>query len=540
MKLKFTLLAACCMLAAITSVGQKKVYFPLSPKPWLLRGNSGTHPSINFIGTRDAQPLVFKVNNQKAGYLDYDPLGTKNTTFGYEGLLSNIASDTTGAGISAFGYRALYSNTTGSGNTAHGSGALYFNTTGGINTAVGMEALFSNTEGGFNTATGAFSLYANTIGEFNTSNGDYSLTANTTGSFNTAAGTPFTLSANTEGSNNTANGSLAMFSNTTGNANTALGFQALSVNATGNNNTAIGFGADVTGPDFSNATAIGYGALADASDKVRIGNTDVNSIGGQVGWTSFSDERIKKDIKENVPGLEFIKGLKPVTYHFSVAKENELLGVQAISEKYIGSLRSNPAKASNKGFRVPDIEKNMFREKGIVSKANKDLEKIQFTGFLAQDVEKAAKNIGYDFSGIDKSGKIMGLRYSEFVVPLVKAVQELASQNEDLQKQIMVLKELLSTSSKSAVTLSEAAIRQNVPNPFNGKTVIDYTLPQKYTKAQILVTDKAGKMLKEVTISGNGNGTVSIDAAALQAGAYNYSLIVDGHLIETKNMMLAK
>ena len=48
------------------------------------------------------------------------------------------------------------------------------------------------------------------------------------------------------------------------------------------------------------------------------------------------------------------------------------------------------------------------------------------TGFIAQEVEQAAKKIGYDFSGVDapKNEKDMyGLRYDEFVVPLVKAVQ---------------------------------------------------------------------------------------------------------------------
>lgn len=39
--------------------------------PWFTKGNLGTNPSKNFIGTLDAQPLVFRVNNQKAGYLDY-------------------------------------------------------------------------------------------------------------------------------------------------------------------------------------------------------------------------------------------------------------------------------------------------------------------------------------------------------------------------------------------------------------------------------------------------------------------------------------
>jgi len=56
-----------------------------------------------------------------------------------------------------------------------------------------------------------------------------------------------------------------------------------------------------------------------------------------------------------------------------------------------------------------------------------EIEKIKMTGFLAQDVEAAAKSIGYDFSGVDvpkNSTDLYGLKYGDFVVPLVKAVQE--------------------------------------------------------------------------------------------------------------------
>src|SRR6476660_3528113 len=39
---------------------------------WNIKGNSGTVAGSNFIGTTDAQSLVFKVNNRKAGLLDFD------------------------------------------------------------------------------------------------------------------------------------------------------------------------------------------------------------------------------------------------------------------------------------------------------------------------------------------------------------------------------------------------------------------------------------------------------------------------------------
>ncbi|MCA8941774.1 MAG: hypothetical protein KDB80_04375, partial [Planctomycetes bacterium] len=54
---------------------------------------------------------------------------------------------------------------------------------------------------------------------------------------------------------------------------------------------------------------------------------------------------------------------------------------------------------------------------------------IRYTGFIAQDVDAAARAVGFEFSGVkvpeDPTTDTYGLRYAEFVVPLVRAVQEL-------------------------------------------------------------------------------------------------------------------
>jgi flagellar biosynthesis chaperone FliJ len=61
------------------------------------------------------------------------------------------------------------------------------------------------------------------------------------------------------------------------------------------------------------------------------------------------------------------------------------------------------------------------------------------TGFLAQEVEEAAAAVGYAFSGVDKpknENDHYGLRYAEFVVPLVKATQEQQATIEELRQQV--------------------------------------------------------------------------------------------------------
>lgn len=83
-----------------------------------------------------------------------------------------------------------------------------------------------------------------------------------------------------------------------------------------------------------------------------------------------------------------------------------------------------------------------------------------------------AKKLNYDFSGVDKSGKIWGLRYGDFVVPLVKAVQELSQQNDDLKKQNDALKSrldkieaALALQTQNVELGKNAKLEQNVPNP---------------------------------------------------------------------------
>jgi hypothetical protein len=343
--------------------------------------------------------------------------GYDNTANGTSALFSNTA----GYWNTANGTNALYSNTTGYANTANGGYALYSNTTGWLNTANGYQALDSNTTGSANTANGFQALYSNTTGSANTANGFQALDSNTEGYGNTANGV-YALNSNTTGGYNTANGMEALYQNTTGHENTANGLYALGSNTTGYYNTALGYQADVSSGDLTNATAIGYAALVDASNKVRIGDAGVTSIGGHVGWTTFSDGRYEKSISENVPGLAFISKLKPVTYTMDVDAIDAVL---------------RPPRQPLEGQSQEDL---MPSAEEIASRQAQS--QIVYTGFIAQEVEKAAQETGYDFSGVDapKSDKGMyGLRYAEFVVPLVKAVQE---QQQMIQEQQQMIQEL--------------------------------------------------------------------------------------------------
>lgn len=397
---------------------------------WNLSGNAAT--TTDFIGTTNNQPLVFKMNNQKAGLINSSYY---NTAFGYQSLNAT----TTGSDNTAIGYRALQSNTTAQGNTAVGANALKTNTTGAWNTATGFDALYSNTTGGDNVANGFHALYHNTTGGSNTAIGQQALAVNTTGSYNTASG-KYALDHNTTGDYNVASGYQALFNNTYGSGAVAVGANALhdatapgnsvavgrnaGYNNTGSGNTNIG--SQNNSGSYSDCTTLGFGAQSTASKQVRIGIltgiSAPNSIGGAVAWTNLSDGRFKTNIQENVPGLAFISQLRPVTY--------------TIDDVKLSTFIYGDQKPAEMGRELQD---NNQAQKTTIR-----------TGFIAQEVEAAAIKSGFDFDGVDKPQNdkdLYGLRYAEFVVPLVKAVQEqqaiIEAQNEKIEKLTLLVQQLM-------------------------------------------------------------------------------------------------
>jgi len=53
-----------------------------------------------------------------------------------------------------------------------------------------------------------------------------------------------------------------------------------------------------------------------------------------------------------------------------------------------------------------------------------------------------------------------------------------------------------------------------------------------------VISDAAGRIVKQLPITGAGSGNVSLQARQLQTGAYYYSLYVDNKLVDTKKMVV--
>jgi hypothetical protein len=105
----------------------------LNGKAWGLQGNSGTTPGTDFVGTTDANDLVFKTNNVESGRIN---LALLNTSYGYNSLVGV----TIGTSNVAIGYQAGQNVSTGGDNTIVGKNAGSVVTTGSKNTLIGTNA----------------------------------------------------------------------------------------------------------------------------------------------------------------------------------------------------------------------------------------------------------------------------------------------------------------------------------------------------------------------------------------------------------------
>lgn len=165
----------------------------------------------------------------------------------------------------------------------------------------------------------------------------------------------------------------------------------------------------------------------------------------------------------------------------------------------------------------------------------KDAKELQAShyGLIAQEVQEIFPDVVYD-----SGDGYLSINYIELIPMLIQTVQKQQQQIEELQS-------TLKTNSRVEVrrvskTNTDAVLYQNTPNPFSKTTEIGYFLPERIKNAFIYIYDMSGTQIAGYSLTDKGEGTLTIDANTLAAGMYLYSLIADGQLIDTKQMILTK
>lgn len=201
----------------------------------------------------------------------------------------------------------------------------------------------------------------------------------------------------------------------------------------------------------------------------------------------------------------------------------------------------------------------------IANNPDHNFDTVRQIGFIAQDVAAVLPEV----VRTDANG-YYGVEYTKFIPVLTNAVKQLDSLNtakdatiNSLNSRLTALEQIVNgccnmnggammgnpnNNFKGNVTQTDIELvntntiilNQNVPNPFEEKTVIGYYIPESVKEAQILFYNELGVVLKTVDIREKGKGQVTVYASNLSSGIYTYTLLADGKVIDTKKMVCTK
>jgi len=317
--------------------------------------------------------------------------GTNNVNLGED----SGQAITTGIRNVSLGNLSLKTITTETDNVAVGHQALELNA-GGANTAVGSWTLKSATNCSQNDAFGAYSLLSITSGNFNCGLGGNAGGNLLSGTRNTfvgfGAGTQFTSTG--EGNVVVGNSTGYAYLGGSGNNNTFVGRDSGWAFSGGNDNVILGkftvsLAGQITGNNNIQIGTDSLKASLTASNSITLGNSSHNVLRCAVtSITSLSDARDKKEVKDLNVGLDFIDGLRPVTFVWDDREEN---GKHDIAD----------------------------------------------FGFIAQDLKTAQEDA--DMADVlklvyDENPEKLEASYGKLIPILVKAIQELSAEVKQLKK----------------------------------------------------------------------------------------------------------
>jgi hypothetical protein len=250
----------------------------------------------------------------------------------------------------------------------------------------------------------------------------------------------------------------------------------------------------------------------------------VGDVYSTTGVYAGSDQKLKQNVRDVSSAMSIINQLRPKLYDFR--HDGNYAQMKLPKGEHYGLIAQDLEKV------LPNLVKNSQFE--VRPNSDKPMSKDD-----AKTIQASAKPEVIDFKAVN---------YTELIPLLVKALQEedlkIQQQNAKIEQLTRQLNALTASnqdalSSNGSVKLSSASLL-SVPNPAKSSAKIFYSNIPSSSSAQLLVTDSGGKTIRQLQLSKSSSGSVNIDVSALSVGTYSCSLIVDGKLLITKTIEVAK
>lgn len=312
-------------------------------------------------------------------------------------------------------------------------------------------------------------------------------------------------------------GNLSGFKNTNGKFNTYLGNLSGRENETGRNNTFIGYSAGYNSISYNNTFIgtesgfnndgnsnifLGYraGSNAGGSSKLYIENSDSDS---PLIYGEFDNDKIQ------------INGSLHITEFMNLVPGNAPTSPEKGTMYYDSSddkVKVWTGSWENLFFNNPSQSETSFNSTPCASDCT---------------------------NALNKSVKKQELLVQENNV-LRERLESVESDLQEMKKMIIQIAQNEGVTTNSFIVEKQSELEQNIPNPFNGTTKINYYIPPTSQKANLKIFSISGQLVENINIKTFGRGEIEVSLENLKNGLYHYSLEVDGQIIDTKKMTSIK
>ncbi|MCQ2958812.1 MAG: tail fiber domain-containing protein [Bacteroidales bacterium] len=264
----------------------------------------------------------------------------------------------------------------------------------------------------------------------------------------------------------------------------------------------------------------------------RYGSAKLHVVGPNIilAPTNTNYSQLEFGVTQNYPR---IKANNTITFYKRDNSGYVNIQCGSISQSSDSTLKTNITKLEQNAL------SKICKLNGYTYNWKNDEEKKIQVGFIAQEVEQIFPEL---VETIDSSN-VKLLSYIGVIPYLVEAMKEQQKEIEDLKSQLNTEKtyELKSTSvAEIHSSVEQASLSQNKPNPFSTNTRIEMVIPETVADAVLYIYDLQGKQVKAIMVSGRGATSEIIFGNELEAGLYIYSLVTDGKLVGSKQMILTE
>ncbi|MEL6131930.1 MAG: tail fiber domain-containing protein, partial [Bacteroidota bacterium] len=247
-----------------------------------------------------------------------------------------------------------------------------------------------------------------------------------------------------------------------------------------------------------------------------------NAIGGM--WVA-SDRKLKRNIKPIQSAIETVQQLAGVTYNYNTDARPELRLGDDLQYGFIAQEVEKVLPELVRPAINPDGEEDDFvvmNYDGIIpvlTEAIKEQQEIMDNQQITIEEQQI----------IIEEQDIRNDKQQAVIDQLLNRLQEIESK--------LGIQNNAPVSQTPSGPFGEVKLNQNRPNPADGNTIIEYTIPTEITQAQLVIFDITGAVVNRFEVQ-PGFGSVEIQAGELAAGTYLYSIEVEGQNVARRKMVI--